>query len=175
MAKLDLSQLNNTPRKGINLPDSEIQKVISSHEKKEAQKRELDKKVKYLDKVIAKTDKLIEKHNKKKTKEITSRLQPTVKVTTNRLQKKCAVSKIDYLCLKKFPREMMDILVQKSVLKGSYLECVIDVQEIKELTGEKSKTVRDAFYRLKKRGFFLEVHFSSNGMRIIQLKSDIYF
>ena len=62
MAKLDLSQLKNTPRKGINLPDSEIQKVISSYEKKEAQERELQKKVSALDRIISKTDKLIEKH-----------------------------------------------------------------------------------------------------------------
>jgi len=50
---------------------------------------------------------------------------------------------------------------------GSYLECVIDVQEIKKITGKNSKTFRDVFYRLKKRGFFLEFHSFSNGMRVI--------
>ena len=132
------------------------------------------KEIERLDKVIAKTDKLIEKSNKQKIKETTSQLQPIVKATLPRLQKQCEVSKIDYLCLKKFPKQIMDILVQKSIHKGSYLECVIDVQEIKEITGKNSKTVRDAFYRLKKRGFFLEIHSSSNGMRVIHLNSSIY-
>ena len=68
----------------------------------------------------------------------------------------------------------MDILVQKSTLKGSYLECVIDVEEIKSITGESAKTVRTAFYRLKKRGFFMEVHSSTNGMRAIKLNPEIY-
>jgi hypothetical protein len=175
MAKLDLSQLKNTPRTGVNLPDSEIQKVISSHEKKEAQERELQKKVNRLDKVISKTDRIIERHNNKKIKKSQTQLQPITSKTTSRLQKECSVSRIDYLCLKGFPRRVIDIIVQKSVIKGSHFECVIDVQEIKELTGESSKTVRDAFYRLKKRGFFLEVYSSSNGMRVIHLNSEIYY
>lgn len=170
MAKLDLSQLKNAPRKGVNISNDEIQKVISTHEKKEAQKRELDKKVKRLDKVIAKTDRILEKHNKKTT----TQPQTIIKPTTARLQKQCDVSKIDYLCLKKFPRKVMDIIINKAALKGEMLECVIDVDEIKEVTGESAKTVRTAFYRLKKRGFFIEIHSSSNGMRVIHLKPSVY-
>ena len=170
MAKLDLSQLKNTPRKGVNISNDEIQKVISIHEKKEAQKRELEKKVKGLDKVISHTNKLLEKSKKTSQK---SKKEKT-KTTSPRLQKQCEVSKIDYLCLKKFPREVMEILVQKSTNKGSYLECVIDVKEIRAITGKSSKRVRDAFYRLKKRGFFIEIHSSSNGMRVIHLNPSIY-
>ena len=170
MAKLDLTQLKNTPRKGVNISNDKIQKVISIHEKKESQKRELDKKIKRLDKVINHTDKLLEKSKKKSQKPKKEKSKPT----TTRLQKEYSVSKIDYLCLKKFPKQVMNILVQKSVNKGSYLECVIDVQEIKEMTGKSSKDVRDVFYRLKRRGFFIEVHSSSNGMRVIHLNSSIY-
>lgn len=174
MAKLDLTLLKNNPRKGINLPDEEIQKAIHAVKQKQAQEKVLENKVKRLDKVIEKTDKLIEKSKKQRLKATTSKPQVNLKKTTARLQKECTISKIDYLCLKKFPRKVMDILVKNSTLKGPYLECVIDVQEIKELTGEDSKTVRTAFYRLKKRGFFKEVHSSTNGMRVIQLDPDIY-
>ena len=174
MAKLDLSLLKNSPREGINLPDSEIQKAIDAIKKKEAQEKLLEKKVKSLDKIINKTDKLILKANKNKNNKTTTKQQVDCKKTTPRLQKSCDVSKVDYLCLKKFPRKLMDILVQKSILKGSYLECVIDVEEIKDITGESVKTVRTAFYRLKKRGFFIEVHSSTNGMRVIHLDPSIY-
>lgn len=175
MAKLDLSLLKNSPREGINIPDSEIQKAIDSVRKKEAQEKVLEKKVKSLDKIIDKTDKLILKDKQNKEKKKTTKPQSNYKKTTPRLQKSCNVSKVDYLCLKKFPRKVMDILVQKSILKGSYLECVIDVEEIKDITGESAKTVRTAFYRLKRRGFFIEVHSSTNGMRVIKLKPEIFY
>lgn len=174
MAKLDLSLLKNSPREGINLPDSEIQKAIDAVRKKEAQKKVLEEKVKSLDKIIDKTDKLILKDKQSREKKETTKPQTNRKKTTPRLQKSCDVSKIDYLCLKKFPRKVMDILVQKAVLKGLYLECVVDVEEIKGITGESAKTVRTAFYRLKKRGFFAEVHSSTNGMRVIHLDPKIY-
>lgn len=174
MAKLDLSLLKNSPRSGINLPQEEIDKAIQTVKKKEAQEKSLDKKLKRLDKVIEKTDKLIQKANRKKDKTNTSRPQLNYKMTTTRLQKSCDVSKYDYISLKKFPRKLIDILIQKSILKGTYLECVIDVDEIKDMTGESAKTIRTAFYRLKKRGFFKEVHSSTNGMRVVQLDPDIY-
>lgn len=174
MAKLDLSLLKDIPREGINISDAEIQKAIDAVKKKDAQEKVLEKKVKSLDKIIGKTDRLIKKANSKKKNEATDRPQSVNKKTLSRLQNKCDVSKIDYLCLKKLPRKIMDILVDKAVLKDDYLECIIDVDEIKELTGENAKTVRTNFYRLKKRGFFIEIHSSTNGMRVIRLDPKIY-
>jgi hypothetical protein len=78
MAKLDLTLLKSNPKKGINLPNSEIEKAIKAvkgidiptEEKREFQgvktrpdtpEQKLEKEVKKIDKVIEKTDRLIAK------------------------------------------------------------------------------------------------------------------
>ena len=180
MAELDLSLLKNIPRKGINLPDSEIQKAINAVKKKEAQERELSKKIKRLDKVIEHTDKLIAKSkqssNKDKSKSLSSHKQVINKLDTSHYQKQCKaeIHYSDYLMLKKLPKKIIDSILYKSILRDGKLESVVDVDYLRESTGKDENTLRVAIFRLKKRGFFLKVHWSNNGMRVFHLDPKIY-
>lgn len=180
MAELDLSLLKSVPRKGINIPDSEIQKAISAVKKKEAQERELSKKVKRLDKVIEHTDELLtkskEKYNKKKTKSLYNHKQVINKSNTSHYQKQqtAQIHYSDYLMLKKLPKKIIDSILHKSILKDSMLEAVVDIEYLRESTGKDENTLRVAIFRLKKRGFFLKVHWSNNGMRVFNLDPKIY-
>ena len=180
MAELDLSLLKSIPRKGINLPDSEIQKAIQAVKKKEAQEKSLEKKVKSLDKVIDKTDKILTKSKKKqkkdKSKTLSLRKQVVNKSDTSHYQKQqtAQIHYSDYLMLKKLPRKIIDSILHKSVLKDSVLESVVDIDYLRESTGKDENTLRVAIFRLKKRGFFLKVHWSNNGMRVFHLDPKIY-
>lgn len=180
MAELDLSLLKSVPRKGINLPDSEIQKAISAVKKKEAQERELSKKVKRLDKVIEHTDKLIAKSKEKQKKNKGNSLsnhKPIInKLDTSHYQKQhnAQIHYSDYLMLKKLPKKIIDSILSKSVLSGNKLEAVIDIDYLRESTGRDENALRVAIFRLKKRGFFLKVYWSNNGMRVFHLDPKIY-
>ena len=180
MAELDLSLLKGIPRKGINLPDVEIQKAIQAVKKKEAQEKALDKKVKRLNKIIEHTDKLIlkskEKDNKNNTKSLSNHKQVINKSDTNHYQKQCKaqIHYSDYLMLKKLPRRIIDSILSKSILKDSMLEAVVDLDYLRESTGKDENTLRVAIFRLKKRGFFLKVHWSNNGMRVFHLDPKMY-
>ena len=180
MAELDLSLLKNIPRKGINLPDPEIKKAIQAVKKKEAQEKALEKKVKSLDKRIDNTDKLIakskEKGNKDKSKSLSNHKPIINKSDTSHYQKQhnAQIHYSDYLMLKKLPKKIIDSILHKSVLKDSILEAVIDIDYLRESTGKDENTLRVAIFRLKKRGFFLKVHWSNNGMRVFHLDPNLY-
>ena len=127
MAELDLSLLKSIPRKGINLPESEIKKAIQSVKKKEAQEKALDKKVKRLDKVIEHTDNLIakskEKSKKDKSKSLSNHKQVINKSESSHYQKQqvAQIHYSDYLMLKKLPRKIIDSILHKAVLRGEKL------------------------------------------------------
>lgn len=180
MANLDLSLLNNIPRKGINLPDAEIKKAIQSVKKKQSQEKALEKKVKRLDKVIEHTDKLIAKSkqssNKDKSNSLSTHKQIINKSDTSHYQKQCRaeIHYSDYLMLRKLPKKIIDSILHKSVSKDSILESVVDIDYLRESTGKDENTLRVAIFRLKKRGFFLKVHWSNNGMRVFHLDPKIY-
>ena len=180
MAELDLSLLKNIPRKGINLPDSEIQKAINSVKKKEAQEKALEKKVKRLDKVIEHTDRLIAKSkqssNKDKSKSLSNHKPVINKSESSHYQKQhdAQILYSDYLMLKKLPRKIIDSILHKSVLREGKLEAVIDIDYLRESTGKDENTLRVTIFRLNKRGFFLKVHWSNNGMRVFHLDPKIY-
>tara|TARA_B100000378_G_C17855138_1_gene346511 strand:+ start:112 stop:657 length:546 start_codon:yes stop_codon:yes gene_type:complete len=180
MAELDLSLLRNVPRKGINLPDSEIQKAITAVKKKDAQEKALEKKVKSLDKIIDKTDKLIakskERNNKDKSKSLSNHKQVVNKPDTSHYQKQhnAQIHYSDYLMLKKLPKKIVDSILSKSTLRDGKLEAVVDIDDLRESTGKDENTLRVAIFKLKKRGFFLKVHWSNNGMRVFHLDPKIY-
>lgn len=54
------------------------------------------------------------------------------------------------------------------------LEVVVDIDYLRESTGKDENTLRVAIFRLKKRGFFLNVHWSNNGMRVFHLDPKVY-
>lgn len=180
MAKLDLSLLKNVEKKGLNISDSEIQKAISAVHKKEAQQKALDKKVKRLDKVIEHTDKLIAKSKqaikKNNDESLSSNYQIINKSLSHHYQKQCNAARCysDYLMLKKLPRKIIDSILSKAVLKNEILEAVVDIDYLRESTGKDENTLRVAIFRLKKRGFFIEIIWSNSGMRFFKLNPSIF-
>lgn len=73
MGKLDLSHLKNTPRKGINLPQSEIQKALDNVKAKEEELNKIEKRTgKHLRKVSR-----IKENNEERIKEAKKEIPST--------------------------------------------------------------------------------------------------
>lgn len=80
----------------------------------------------------------------------------------------------NYLMLKKLPKKIIDSILHKAILRENKLESVVDIDYLRKSTGKDENTLRVAIFRLKKRGFFLKVHWSNYGMRVFHLDPIIY-
>ena len=185
MGKLDLSLLKGTPRKGINIPDSEIQKAIKAVEKKEAQEKTIEKKIKSLDKLVEKTDKMIERAKKKKEKKanntvITKPSNNHITVITQSIDNhnslSCSPSYLDYQMMGRLPKKVMTCILEEhknqEVQKDDLF--VIDTEEIKQKTGKSPNQIANTIMRLKDKGYISVERSSNSGTRAIRINISLF-
>ena len=84
-------------------------------------------------------------------------------------------TRLDYMCLKKIPRKIIDFVLSKSSDEGGTLIAAMDISYLRNAFPDMSDAhLRNSIHRLKEQGYFLHIHWSNNGMRIFKLEASVF-
>jgi hypothetical protein len=186
---LDLSELNKNKKSVIKFSNKK-ERTLAPFEtpvieigKKTVQESKAEREYHRLGKVEVKTNQLIDKavkremkHQLKVAESLAEREQVVTKSVASREQKlNTAPSRIDYLCLKKIPRKIIDFILSRANPEDDFLISVIDIADFRTHFSDMTDDhLRNAIKRLKDRGYFEEFNWSNNGMRVFKLKASIF-
>jgi hypothetical protein len=168
------------PKKEIEIPKGKLKKQRSPAEKLDVR----------MEKVENRTDFLLKKaqglEDKKQTKVLRESVETSEKLASrervvsiseaDREQiERDAPTRLDYMCLKKLPRKIIDFVVSKAKNEDGTLIAAMDIADLRNAFPDMSDAhLRNSIHRLKEQGYFLHIHWSNNGMRIFKLQASIF-
>jgi seryl-tRNA synthetase len=169
------------PKKEIEIPTrGELKKQESPAEKLDMKMARIEKRTDFL------LEKAQNRENKKKEKtlkeatetieKLARREQVVSKSVADREQIQCeAPTRLDYMCLKKLPRKIIDFVLSQSNNEDGTLIATVDISDLRNAFPDMSDAhLRNSIHRLKEQGYFLSVHWSNNGMRIFKLQASVF-
>jgi hypothetical protein len=84
-------------------------------------------------------------------------------------------TRLDYMCLKKLPRKIIDFVLSKANDENGTLIAAMDISDLRNAFQDMSDAhLRNSIHRLKEQGYFLHIHWSNNGMRIFKLQASVF-
>jgi hypothetical protein len=169
------------PKKEIAVPRGELKKQGSPTEKLDLR----------MEKVEKRTDFLLEKAQDREDKKEAKTIRKSIEEASEKLDSREQVvsiskagceqiqrgppTRLDYMCLKKLPRKIIDFVVSKANEEDGTLIAAMDISDLRSAFQDMSDAhLRNSIHRLKEQGYFLHIHWSNNGMRIFKLQASIF-
>lgn len=168
------------PQKEIEVPRGELKKQGSPAEKLDMRMVRIEKRTDFLlEKAKDREDKKEAKTLKKSTEtaeKIASRDEVVSMSVAGCEQTQCTTpTRLDYMCLKKIPRKIIDFVLSKAKVENETLVAAMDISDLRNAFPDMSDGhLRNSIHRLKEQGYFLHIHWSNNGMRIFKLEASVF-
>jgi hypothetical protein len=168
------------PKKETEVPRGELKKQRSSAGKLDVRMEKVEKRTDFLlEKAQAREDKKEAKNLRESIEideELASREQIVSISKAGREQiGRVAPDRLDYMCLKKLPRKIIDFVISKAIDEDGTLVATIDISDLRSAFQDMSDAhLRNSIHRLKEQGYFLHIHWSNNGMRIFKLQASVF-
>lgn len=168
------------PKKEIEVFKGELKKQESPTQKLDTRMGKIEKRTEFLlekaqdreDKKEAKTQKKsIETAEKLASRELVVSIS---KADREQIQRD-PPTRLDYMCLKKIPRKIIDFVLSKASDEGGTLIAAMDISDLRNAFPDMSDAhLRNSIHRLKEQGYFVHIHWSNNGMRIFKLEASVF-
>jgi hypothetical protein len=167
------------PKKEIELPRGKLKKQGSPAEKLDIRMGRIEKRTDFLlekaqdreDKKEAKTLESIETAKKLASRE---QVVSISEASCEQIQR-TPPTRLDYMCLKKLPRRIIDFVLSKANNEDGTLIATMDISDLRSAFPDMSDAhLRNSIHRLKEQGYFLHIHWSNNGMRIFKLQASVF-
>lgn len=168
------------PKKEIEVPRGELKKQVSPAEKLDMRMGRIEKR----------TDFLLEKAKNREDKEEAKTIKKSIETAEKLASREQIVSilkagceqiqcgtptRLDYMCLKKIPRKIIDFVLSKANDENGTLIAAMDISDLRNAFPDMSDAhLRNSIHRLKEQGYFLHIHWSNNGMRIFKLEASVF-
>jgi hypothetical protein len=168
------------PKKEIEVFKGELKKQMSSAQKLDTRMGKIEKRTEFLlEKAQYREDKEEAKTLKKsiETAEKLAGREQIVSISEAGCEQiqRTPPTRLDYMCLKKLPRKIIDFVLSKAINEDGTLVAAMDISDLRNAFPDMSDAhLRNSIHRLKEQGYFLHIHWSNNGMRIFKLQASVF-
>jgi hypothetical protein len=168
------------PKKEAEIPRGGLKKQGSPAEKLDLRMEKVEKRTDFL------LEKAQDREDKKEAKTLRKSIEATQKLASREQvvsiskagceqNQHVAPTRLDYMCLKKLPRKIIDFVLSKANDEDGTLIAAMDISDLRNAFPEMSDAhLRNSIHRLKEQGYFLHIHWSNNGMRIFKLQASVF-